>query len=133
MGVEKADVRCFLADTSQQGSATEVGGLISAGKDGAAFCRLAAVDALPGRRTAAWSEHSLLVQRDAPHRGTRLFFDLLFTFAAAAPAGEGEPTFDCFLEIVVGLGVVCVRTAEVQSLCVERILNFAKQSLDGHR
>src|SRR5579885_3070585 len=104
---------------------------VGARKDGAVLCGLAAVDTFAGSCSAARPQNGVLVDRNAAHGGASLFFNFFFASAAAAPAGVGEAGLDGLFEFVVGLGVVRIRTAEGECLCMQGILNVGEELFHG--
>src|SRR5450755_873977 len=96
--------------------------LVGPSEDGPFPGGLFAIDALPGAAG--------LLQGDATHRGLRLFLDLLFARAAAAPPGEGKAGFDGFLEFAVIDGLDGARFAKLESAIVQRLVNLSEKLRD---
>jgi hypothetical protein len=72
----------------------------------------------------AWTRTARLFQRNAAHRGLRLFFNLRFAVRAAAPPCERKAGFDTFLEFAKVGRLHRVRLAELESAVMERLLNL---------
>src|SRR5271169_722814 len=90
-------------------------GSIGARKDGSVFGWLPTIDT-DTRATRVPTQHGRLVQRNATHRGTGLFFHSFLALTAAAPGCKGKPGFHGLLKLFVIVRFVGIRTPERQRL-----------------
>src|SRR6185437_7821705 len=81
--------------------------------------RLTAINALP--------IPAFLIERNATHRGLRLFLDLRFAIAAATPPRKREPLLDRVLKLRILRRLNRIRLAKLQRAVMQRLLNLFKR------
>src|SRR6266852_4017748 len=103
---------------------------VGAPEDGAVLRRFAAMDACAAATSGVRSQHVRRVDGNATHGGAGLFLDGGFAIPASAPIGKSKAGLDGFLELVVGIGLVRIRTAKRQRSLKHRLVNLQKQFFD---